>query len=417
MHGTQAGTDRPALRGRRPDPRRGRGVAAPGRPRRGGHRVPARASSRRRATSSSWSSAGRRTRCWTSWRASAASARSPTRCPRCTRSSTWRASGSTRPCARCDGSSTAASGSRATRSTSISSTRRTSSAARAPSSSRRWTGRRSSAGSPSRRPATGSCRSSAAGRSTRSASGSAASRGSPRARELEALRPDLERALEQAQETVDWVADVRGPGVRAERAPRRAAAPRRVPVQRGPDRLVRRSRPRADRLGAGIRGGTGPVVARAPGAHGRPRPVPPRTGGADHARGRPAAPARLGRARSHRSCRRDRAATRTGASPPARWSSSTPSPRRSRSSTAMRRRAARASPGRRGPGTAVVGDRGAAWPAVPPLRARRARPDRQREDRAADEPEPGGHRGGPRVLRAVDPGRAARRRHAPARAC
>ena len=88
----------------------------------------------------------------------------------------------------------------------------------------------------------------------------------PRRAELEALRPDLERALELAHETVDWVASFSAPGVRAERALRRVAAPGRVPVQRGPHRLLGRARPRVDRLGARLRGGAGAVVARAPGA-------------------------------------------------------------------------------------------------------------------------------------------------------
>ena len=113
--------------------------------------------------------------------------------------------------ARSAGCSTAASGSRATRSTSTSSTRRTSSAARTPSSSPRSTGPPSNAGSRSRRPATGSCPSSAAARSTRSASASAGSRGSRRGAELEALRPDLERALDQAHATVEWVATFNAP--------------------------------------------------------------------------------------------------------------------------------------------------------------------------------------------------------------
>ena len=51
-----------------------------------------------------------------------------------------------------------------------------------------------------------------------------------------------------------------------------------------------------------------------------------------------------------------------------------------------------------------LGDRGAARPALPPLRDRRARPGQQRPDRAAHQPEPGRHRGRPDGFCAVRAG-------------
>ena len=99
-------------------------------------------------------------------------------------------------------------------------------------------------------------------------------------------------------------------------------------------------------------------------------------GRADHAGRRPAASRRRARRSTGSGSPTRSRATRTGASPPAPSSSSTPSPRRSTSSTATSPpdRAARAVDAAARDG--LVGDRGAARPAVPPLRARRARPDR-----------------------------------------
>ena len=75
-----------------------------------------------------------------------------------------------------------------------------------------------------------------------------------------------------------------GPGRRRPRATRlraraaaRLAAPSdRVPDERRADRLDRRSRPRARRLGGGVRGGPGRLVERPPVAHPRRRGLPAR---------------------------------------------------------------------------------------------------------------------------------------------
>ena len=63
-----------------------------------------------------------------------------------------------------------------------------------------------------------------------------------------------------------------------------------------------------------------------------------------------------------------------------------------------------------------VGHRGAARDVLAPLRDRRGRPDRGGADRAADEPEPGPHRGGPSGLRPHGPPPAQARGNPPDRA-
>ncbi len=139
----------------------------------------------------------------------------------------------------------------------------------------------------------------------------------PTRAELEVLRPDLEAALGHALATVDWVAGFTAPSFERDERFVVAAPPDRVPDERRADRLVRRPRPRPDRLGVRLRGGAGPVVARAPGHMPRigsrtcsARPPGSRSPATSciPSRARPwtgsASPTRSG-------------ATRTGASPPA----------------------------------------------------------------------------------------------------
>ena len=185
----------------------------------------------------------------------------------------------------------------------------------------------------------------------------------------------------------------------------------------GPDRLDRRPRPRARRLGrrrsrrtrsAGrTRSRRGPMPARST-CSGRHRGSRwPATGSI---RARPRRwPGPGSRSRS--------GATRSGASSPGRWSWSTRRPRPSTSSTTTGRPSGRPRPGRRVPGVA-------AWATEAPrgLLFHRYELDEAGRvatatDRAADEPEPGRHRGrpdrdfAPSVLRP-----AARRGDAPIRA-
>ena len=134
---------------------------------------------------------------------------------------------STHRVTRCAGSSTAASGSRATPCTSTCSTPRTSSAAPTPSSWLSGTGPRWSGASSSSAPATWSWRRSAGGPSTRSTSGSVASTGAPTPRPSLRLAEPLRRARDAALATVEWVAGFDFPDV-ARRLPLRR------PARRGP---------------------------------------------------------------------------------------------------------------------------------------------------------------------------------------
>ena len=139
----------------------------------------------------------------------------------------------------CAGSSTAASGSRATRCTSTCSTRPTSSATRARSSSRATRRRRSSAGSRSRRPAT-TLMTLVGGREIHPINVRVGGfYRAPTRRELRALVEPLERAREAALETVRWTAGLRLPRAHGRVRARRALAPRRVRDRARPDRLRR----------------------------------------------------------------------------------------------------------------------------------------------------------------------------------
>ena len=192
----------------------------------------------------------------------------------------------------------------------------------------------------------------------------------PTRRELEVLRrTSMPPSGTPSRPSTGW-RRFAAPDVRARRAVRLAAAPDRVPDERGPDRLVRRPRPRADRLGDGLPRGTGALVARPPGAHGRSRPLPARAGGADHARRR-AAPSRGARLRSARIGLAD--ADPAESVLEHRGARGRTRPRGGRGDR-HRRWLRPAGPRRRAvdarTGDGVLGDRGAARAALPPLRAR-----------------------------------------------
>ena len=166
----------------------------------------------------------------------------------------------------------------------------------------------------------------------------------------------------------------------------------RIVVQRG-------TRHRARRLGQRVPRGAGAVVARPSGSHARRTPLPPWA----RPPGSPSPPSSCTRRRAPRSSGAAFAGrsprTRTGASRPGPSSSSTRRPRRSTSSTAYRPPDRHLTDVDRPPRHDGLGDRSAARAAVPPLPRGRARAHRGGPHRAADQPEPGGHRGRPRRLR------------------
>ena len=148
----------------------------------------------------------------------------------------------------------------------------------------------------------------------------------------------------------------------------------------------------------GVRGGSGPVVARPPGAQRRRRPVPARPDRAGRARAATAAPAERRGARAHRPRRRDRPQRRSEH----RRARGRARPRARRGGRDPRRLCA-AEPRRSPPWTPRAGI--AAWATEAPrglLFHRYEVDDRgrvaTRADRAADEPEPGRHRARPRVF-------------------
>ena len=218
----------------------------------------------------------------------------------------------------------------------------------------------------------------------------------PRRSELEALRPELEAAVAQARATLDLVTTLDVPEY--EREPRLVALrhPTEYPFNDG--RIVSNDgidlRPSDWRDGL-PRGAPGRGLERAPRPDRRRRGVPARARRAGRA-GRRAAPSAGGRgARARpgwpRRIRRNpfwsiaaRAIELIHATAEALdiVDGVPPAGRPSRPLDAA--------PGRRG-----LGDRGPARPPLPPLRGRRAGPDRGRPDRPADEPEPGRDRGRP----------------------
>ena len=166
----------------------------------------------------------------------------------------------------------------------------------------------------------------------------------PRVEQLEAIRPELDRAIEDAQATIDMVAGFPTPGPRSRHPSRRPQPPDRLPVQRGPDRQHRRPGPAPRRLGRGVPRGAPRGHERAPRPDRRRRDVPPRTGGADHPVRRAAPPARgrrppAGPAWPGRSGR-----TSTARSSPAPSSCCRPAPTPATSSTPTTGRPNRTSP-------------------------------------------------------------------------
>ena len=323
--------------------------------------------------------------------------------------------GRTRPSAPCAGCCTAASGSRATRSTSTSSTPPTSWATRAPSSS----------------PATIASSSSGPSRLKKAGNHLVALVGGrpihpvsvrvggfyhvPTRSAMTALRPELTAALDIALETVAVVAGLEPPEF--EREPRLVSLrhPTDYPMNEG--RIVSTdgldlaptdwedafhedqvgwSNALQARTHAGevyLLGPSSRITLAGDRLHPRAAEALARTGLAEEIRRNPfrSIVARADRARP----RHGRGARHHRRLPPAGTPVGAVDPR----------------PGRRG-----LGDRGAARPALPPLRARRGRARRDGPDRAADQPEPGRHRGRPDRFRAVGPRPAARRGDASVRA-
>ena len=226
---------RPHRRHRRPDPRRGRGVApaaGPRRRRRGGAPRDLRGAPLLRA-------ARRRPDARRGHRHRRPHLRHlPGRLPDDRRPrvrARARDRRSTRPSGRSAGCCTAASGSRATRSTSTSSTCPTSWAM--PSALELARDHRAAVETrpaPSRRPATGSSSSSAGGPSIRCPSASAASRGRSGAARSRRSASRVTAALEIAQETVELVAGLDDADVRARRRGSSALRhPREYPMNEG----------------------------------------------------------------------------------------------------------------------------------------------------------------------------------------
>ena len=217
----------------------------------------------------------------------------------------------------------------------------------------------------------------------------------PTVAELRRIRPVLERAREEAVETVRLVAGFR--------LPRHRAAVR-VPLAALRGRLPDRVGQRGHHGRHGVRRcRTSPGTSRSSTSSTPTRCTPPSTasrpyvGGPSrpvHAQLRPALAARPGDRPRGRAWDR-RAATRSARSSCAPSSWSTPTTRRCGSSTAGRDgvtpSVAGTAAGRRG----VRRERGAARRAVPPLRPRRRRDHHRRPDRPADLAEPAEHRGGP----------------------
>ncbi len=229
----------------------------------------------------------------------------------------------------------------------------------------------------------------------------------PAKRELAALVDDLERAREFALETVRLHGGLRLPRVRAGLRARLARRARPVPDRPRPPRLEPRARHPRLRVRAAFRRGARRVVERAPLARDRARQLPRRAARPLRAQRRPALAARAGvrrrrRARPRRaqpvpldrgSLGRARLRRRRGAPPDRRVRGAGRA--RARGRPACRRR--------------LRLHRGAAGDLLAPLRARRRGDDPRREDRPADLAEPDDDRSRPaRRRRAVR--RPARRR-------
>ena len=131
----------------------------------------------------------------------------------------------------------------------------------------------------------------------------------PARAELEALLPELRAGRDAAAESLDWVAGFDFPAARARLRVRGAPPPRRVPVLRGPDRLVEGSRHRRARLRRPLRRGAGAALERAARRAARARRVSLRPARALQPELRPAAAGGAGAARRAGSSRR--AATRS----------------------------------------------------------------------------------------------------------
>ena len=216
-----------------------------------------------------------------------------------------------------------------------------------------------------------------------------------------------------AQETVDFVADLRRARLRARAAPRLAAPPDRVPDERGPDRLDRRPRHRRRRLASARSRRTRSPWSNALQARthaGEVVPARARRRGSPSTRDRlhPLARAALDRIGLADEIRAQPVLEHRG---PGRRAG----PRHGRGDR-HRRRLPAAGPRRAQPWTPRAGTAGWATEAPRGLLFHRYELDergldRQRADRAADEPEPGRHRGRPDRVRAVGPRPAARRGH------
>ena len=311
----------------------------------------------------------------------------------------------------CAGSSTAASGSRATPSTSTCSTRRTSSATTARSSSRATQPAAVERGLALKKAGNEVMALSAVARSIPSTSASAASTARRRARELRALVEPLERAREAALETVRWTAGFDFPEREVDCELVALVATGRLRDRARPDRL----RPRPRHRG---RPSTTSTSSRST-SSARTRSTRGARGGGTYlcgplARFALSGDAALAARAARRPRRRHRAAVPRSVPQHRRArasSSSTPATRRCASSTAYEEPDAPAVDGRAGRRRRLRRDRGAARPALPPLPARRRRDDPRREDRAADVAEPARDRGRPARRRR----RATRR--SPTRSC